>query len=237
MRPFIISVLLLISHQFIFAQSDLSLARFYLGVSYGTSYAIGDFKEINTNNPNAGFAKNGTKLDLYGGKPLNEKTTITGVFRYQTFGTEIEGLIETYNAENPGANFSGSTEDWKAYYLLLGLSRQINITPKIDFFPRFGLGPMIVNNPGINISAPNSTITNNFNRSSESGFGFGIELGIGLRTDLGKHFSLMPTFTFNRGITNIPDVTTTTDNITLISDYQPVIQSFNLGLSLAYRFY
>ena len=107
----------------------------------------------------------------------------------------------------------------------------------MGLYPRFGLGPLVANNPGITVNTPNGTITNNFSRSSETGFGLGYEIGIGLRSDLGRHFSLMPTFTFSGGLVTIPDVITTTDNIAVTTDYQPQIQSFNLGLSLAYRFY
>jgi len=119
----------------------------------------------------------------------------------------------------------------------VGVAYKMVVSRKINFFPRFGLGPLIVNNPGINISSPHSSIANNFSRSSETGLGLGFELGIGLQTDLGRHFAPMPTFAFSGGLVTIPDVVTTTDNIIVTRDYQPVIRSFNLGLSLAYRFY
>ncbi|MEO1255363.1 MAG: outer membrane beta-barrel protein [Bacteroidota bacterium] len=237
MKHCIAVFLLLTFGQAIYGQNEGELANFYLGVSYGTSYPVGNFQDTDISNPDAGFAKNGTKLDIYGGKFLNPKVTLTGVFRYQSFETEIEDLIATFNDENPGTDFTGSTEDWEAYYFLVGVAYKVVVNRKINFFPRFGLGPLIANNPGINISSPNSTITNNFSRSSETGWGLGFELGIGLQTNLGKHFALMPTFAFSGGLVTIPDVVTTTDNIIVISDYQPVIRSFNLGLSLAYRFY
>ncbi|MEO1259365.1 MAG: hypothetical protein AAFZ15_11240 [Bacteroidota bacterium] len=50
-------------------------------------------------------------------------------------------------------------------------------------------------------------------------------------------FSLLPTFTFSGGIVTFNDVVTTSDNASVTNDYQPVIQSFNLGLSLGYGFY
>jgi hypothetical protein len=237
MKQIIISILIFSFHQTTFAQDLNDIPKLYLGVSYGTSYSIGNFKDTDVSNPDAGFAKNGKKLDIYGGRPLSEKTTLTFGFRYQTFDTEIEDLIENYNTENPGANFSGITEDWQTYYFLVGMSYQVNITKKIDFFPRIGMGPLFVNNPGMSISSPNSTFINNFVRSSETGFGLVYELGIGFQRDLGKHFAFMPTFTFSGGLITIPDVIITTDNVSVISDYQPQIQSFNLGLSLAYKIY
>lgn len=221
----------------LFAQDEVEMPKFYLGVSYGTSYSIGDFEDTEISNPDAGFAKDGQKFDLYGGFFLTNKITLTGTFRYQTFDTEIEDLIEAYKAENTGLDFTGSTENWETYYFLFGLAYRIQIGKKFDFFPRLGLGPLIANNPGISINAPNAMVSQNFNRSSETGIGLGYEIGIGLRTDLGKHFSLMPTFTIGGGVVRISDVVTTTDNIEIVSDYEPTIQSFNLGLSLAYRFY
>ncbi len=112
---------------------EVEKPEFYLGVSYGTSYSLGDFRDDDISNPDAGFAGNGSKLDIYGGIPLKEKVIITGGFRYQVFETEIEELIDTYNSENPGVNFTGSTEDWQTYYFLVGIAYQVNISKKFDF--------------------------------------------------------------------------------------------------------
>lgn len=236
MKLLSITFFLLIGSLSLFAQEEEN-PKFYLGLSYGTSYALGDFRDTDISNPDAGFAKNGSKIDVFGGFFLREKVTLVGTFRYQRFETEIEDLIEDFNEENPGADFTGSTEDWQAYYVLVGVAYQVNITKKIDFFPRFALGPLVANNPGITVNAPNAVINNNFSRTSETGFGLGYEIGIGLRTDFGKRFSLLPTFTFSSGFVTIPDVVTTTDNVIVIADYQPQIHAFNLGLSLGYRFY
>lgn len=224
--------------QALFAQEGES-SKFYLGASFGTSFSLGNFRDTDISNPDAGFAKNGQRFDIYAGFFLdkNEKVTLATTFRYQRFETEIEDLINEFTAQNPGVNFSGSIGDWQVYYLLVGIAYKVKVTKKFAFYPRFGLGPMVINNPGINVNSPDVSITQNLSRSSETGFGLGYELGIGLRTDLGKHFSLMPTFTFSGGFTNISDVVTSTDNVSVISDYQPTVLSFNIGLSLAYRFY
>lgn len=237
MKQFIISLFVLVGCQPLWAQEEEWEFKFYLAASYGTSYSIGDFSDTDIDNPDAGFAQNGYKIDIAAGIPLNKGVFLAGVLRYQNFATEIEDLINDFNAENPGTNFTGSTEDWQTYYFLVGLGYRVNIAKKFNFFPRFGIGPLLASNPGITISAPDATITNNFSRSSETGIGLGLEVGIGLQTNLGKHFTLLPTFTFSGGIVTIPDVTTTTDNVIVISDYQPRIQSFNLGITLGYRFY
>lgn len=223
MKNYFIFIFLLISFQSAFTQTDQDV-KFYIGASFGTSYALGDFKDTDITNPDAHFADNGTKLDVYGGFFLNDKVTLTGIFRYQSFNTLIGTLVDDYNADNPGSNFSGSTEDWKVYYLLFGVAYKVNISKKFSLFPRLAIGPMVVENPEITISAPNDNITQNFSRSSESGFGFGYELGIGLRRDLGKHFSMMPTFTFSGGFATIQNVENIIDTVTVTGDFDTKIQ-------------
>ncbi|MEL6976329.1 MAG: outer membrane beta-barrel protein [Bacteroidota bacterium] len=237
MKPTSIIFLVLLGMGFLKAQTDPQNAKFYIGASFGTSFSLGDFKDTDIGNPDAGFADNGTKFDLYGGFYLNDRVTLTGTLRYQTFDADIGGLVQQFSEENPGISFSGSTGNWDVYSLLIGIAYKVNISKKFSVFPRFGMGPMIVNNPGISVSSPDVAITENFNRSSESGFGINFEIGIGLKTNLGKHFALMPAFTYSGGIATIKDVVATTDNITATGDFDARIQSFNLGISIAYRFY
>ena len=80
MKQIIISILVLFFYQNSFAQEEIKLPKFYLGASYGTSYSIRNFKDTDVSNPDAGFAKNGKKLDVYGGRYLNDKLTLTGTF-------------------------------------------------------------------------------------------------------------------------------------------------------------
>ncbi len=236
MKQFTFILLVLVVMQPVFAQEKQN-PKFYVGLSFGTSFSIGDFADTDIRNLDAGFADRGRKFDVYGGFFLNEKLTFTTNLRYQSFETEVEDIIELFKTDNPGVEFIGSTEDWQAYYLLVGLAYQINIGPRFDFYPRIGIGPLVATNPGITVNAPDAVITNNFERSSDTGAGLGYEVGIGFQTELGKHFMLLPTFTFSGGFVTINDVTTTTDNVVVISDYQPIIQSFNLGISVGYRFY
>ena len=233
----LILLYLLLSSGTLFAQDEEREPKFILGLSYGTTFPLGDFRDSDISNPDAGFAKNGQKFDIFTAIPFKDKIKITGVFRYQSFSTEVEDLINQFREENPGVEFTGSSEDWQTFYFLVGMAYRIKISKKFGFSPRFGLGPLFVKSPGINIDNTGGGITNNFNRSSETGVGLGYEIGIGLRNDLGKHFSLMPTFTFSGGIVTIKDVITSIDNLAVTSDYSPTIFSFNLGLSLAYRFY
>jgi len=208
--------------------------RFFVGTSYGTSYAIGDFRDNDIENKDAGFAEHGKKLDLYGGFILDKRFILTGGFRYQWFETQISRLVEELRTNNPGFNLNGTTNNWKAWSLLIGLAYKVPIIDIFAIFPRFGLGPLMVQNPGITVSDASGTVL--FTRNSETGIGLGYESGFGLRRDLGKTFSLMPTFTFSGGYVNIKDVVSKTDQIIRKNTIQALIQSFNMGLSLAVRF-
>lgn len=237
MKQFIISLVVLLGAQSLFAQAEEPHPKFYLGLSYGTSYSMGDFADTDIRNPDAGFAKNGQKFDVFGGVFLSPKTALIGTFRNQSFETEVDDVIEMFNAENPGTEFTGSAKDWQTYYFLVGLAQRVRIGSRLNFRPLVGIGPLFVTSPGITVNAPNAAITNNFERSSETGVGLGYEVGIGFKTDLGKRFALLPTFTISGGFVTINDVTTVTDNVIVTRDYQAVIQSFNLGISIGYRFY
>ena len=211
--------------------------KFYLGLSYGRSFPVGDFSDDNLENEDAGFAESGNKFDLYGGYFLDDKWTVTAVFRYQNFQTDLSNLVQQVEINNPGVTYTGSSGDWETYYFLVGISYSLNIANKLKLYPRFGIGPVFAQNPGFSVEAQGNNLLGNVTRSSETGIGLGYELGLGLVRELGRHFALMPTFTFSGGIITINDVVTEFDNTTLlIADYQPNILTFNLGLSLAYRF-
>lgn len=216
----------------VFAQES----KYYFGISHGKSFPLGDFKGDGINNSNSGFAESGKKLDLYAGSALTEKLNFTLIFRYQNFDADITAVVKELETTNEATNFVGSSGAWKIHSFLAGIEYKINMGGKLTFYPRIGLGPMLVSNPEFSITATDKNTDSGINRSSETGFGLGYELGVGLKRDLGKHFCLMPTFTYSGGIVTISDVGMTIDNVNTTSDYRPKIITFNLGLSLAYKF-
>lgn len=232
MKNYILLIVFSLATTFLVAQES----NHYFGISHGKSFPVGDFAADDLNNPNAGFAKSGNKLDLYAGSVLSKRTILTLTFRYQNFDTDIDSLIEGSQANNKYTDVTGSSGSWKTYSLLLGLEYRINVSGKFHLFPRIGLGPMLVSNPQFTITATDGNTHTTMDRSSETGLGLGYEFGIGLKRDLGKNFSLMPTFTFSGGSVTISDIDTTIDDTVTSSTQKPKILTFNLGLSLAYRF-
>ncbi|MBC3846296.1 hypothetical protein H8K90_07890 [Winogradskyella echinorum] len=211
-------------------------SKYYLGISYGKSFPLGDFTANDINKSNAGFAESGTKLDVYGGYILSKHITFTFTFRYQNFNTNINALTNGLETNNQGTVFIGNSNSWQIYSLLGGIAYKVSISKKFSLFPRIGFGPMLVSCPQFSIIATNENTYTEINGSSETGIGLGYEFGIGLKRNLGKNFCLMPTFTFSGGFVTISDVDTTVDNAVTTSNYKPKISTFNLGLSLAYKF-
>ncbi len=216
------------------SESEESL-RYFLGVAYGASIALGDFGDTDVSNADAGFAQNGNRYDLYGGYLLSKHVTLTAGLRYQTFNTDLSEVVNVFTDLNPGTTFSGESGDWRTYYFLLGAAYKLPISKRLVLYPRLGVGPLWAQSPGLEVQATGGVSQNNFSRSSETGFGLGYEIGVGFRTDLGKRFALLPTFTFSGGSVSIAEVETRLNSVTSTRDFTGRIQSFNLGLSLAVR--
>jgi len=236
MKKLIITLVALIVAQALWAQEEEHF-KFYLGVSYGTSFTLGNFADKDVANADAGFAENGSKVDLFGGYYLNEKFTLVGVLRYQVYDTDISNIVTDYNAQNPGVSLTAESENWQTFYCLVGAAYKVKISRKFAFYPRAALGPLVVSSPEVNGVVTGGNDSNVLTRSAETGVGLGFEIGIGLRTNLGKRFTLMPTYDFSGGFVSIADVQTNNNNNVDVNDYSPSIRSFNVGLSVAYRFY
>lgn len=238
MKDLLLLLLALCCFSNVSAQSEPEIfPRYFIGVAYGASAALGDFGDTEVNNADAGYAQNGNRYDLFGGYLLNERVTLTGGFRYQTFATDVTDVVDFFSDLNPGTEFMGEHGDWQTYYLLVGAAYKVPIgtKQKIALYPRVGLGPLWTQSPGLDVNAANGASQNNFTRSSETGIGLGYEVGIGLRRDLGKRFALLPTFTISGGSAKIADVETRLNSVTTTRDFSANILSFNLGLSLAFR--
>lgn len=236
MKKVILAATLVLFFLDVFGQESNSEKKHYIGCSYGKSFAVGNFKDNDLNNTDAGFAKSGNKLDLYGGYMLNNKLTFTLTFRHQNFNTDIKALISTLEDKNPNLSYAGSSKSWRTYYLLIGAAYKINVTNKFALFPFIATGPMIASNPEFSINSSDGNTSNVVIRTSENGIGLGYDFGIGIRNNLGKHFALMPTFSFTGAFVRIADVKTNINNTTQNSTINPKMNTFNLGLSLAYKF-
>ncbi len=89
--------------------------KIYLGISAGPSFPVGDYGEDNPDDAKSGYAKTGYSLELNAGiRILNFlEVSITG-FRNDN-GTDLGNLVVKLNRDNPGYNFSGSSDSWVIY--------------------------------------------------------------------------------------------------------------------------
>ncbi|MEM7656882.1 MAG: hypothetical protein AAF399_12190 [Bacteroidota bacterium] len=150
---------------------------------------------------------------------LNEWVTLTAGLRCQQFATDVSEVVSLFEERNPGVvAFRGEHGDWQTYYLLLGAAYRIPIVKRFALYPRFGLGSLWTVSPGLEVQATNGASQNQFSRSSETGVGVGYELGVGLRTNLGKRFALLPIFTVNGGWVNLMAVETSFNSLTAARD-------------------
>jgi len=234
----IVLILLCLSINTVTKAQDLDeQSKFYIGVSYGPSIAVGDFEDKNVENSDAGFAENGQKLDVFGGYFITKNITITGIFRYQVFDTDISNIIDDFNAQNPDDNLTAASEEWRTYALFAGIAYEVRLTRKFSLFPRLGLGPLLVTNPSVNAIISRGDEASNVDRGSETDIGLGYEVGVGLRKNIGRRFALTPMLTFSGGVVSISNVETGMNGVVETRNYRPKIQSINFGLAVGYQFY
>lgn len=218
-------------------QNTTDESKYYLGVSYGKSFPLGDFKSDGAAGNYAGFAETGNKFDLFGGYNVNEKIGLLALIRTQKFSTDAESLALEAQEIAPGTQFNVESKDWKLISFLMGGVYKVPITKKMSLLPKAMMGVMFAKSPEINVVATNGSISDNSYTKSEATAGFAYEFGIGLVSKLGKHFALMPSFDISGGFLNFNDLQTQYGNGSyLYRDYNPHVLTFNLGLALAYKF-
>jgi hypothetical protein len=243
MRKIIIFKLMLLININLIAQKKDS--KYFIGVSYGKSFPLGDFKDnkidLDAFGNNSGFAKTGKKIDIFGGYYLNKEYGITGLIRHQTYSTDATSFEQELNRINTTINYSADSKDWAFTSLLGGLFYNYPITKRISIQPKGMIGLMFGSSPEINVKATNSSNTRVVNIESGNSAGMAFEFGIGLKSQLSKRFALMPTFDFSGGLlsfSNRKSFYTNSSGIiyTYTKTYYPEILTFNFGLAVAYTF-
>ena len=82
----------------------------FVSFSAGPSFPIGDFSSSSGNNDQAGFAKTGFNLDLYGGYHLASNVGIAASFFYSRYGLDNSLVSGT----------TASVDHWQYYGLVVG---------------------------------------------------------------------------------------------------------------------
>lgn len=237
MKSSLLIIIALVFTSQIYAQENNDDKKYFLGVSYGKSFPLGDFKSTDANGDNSGFAKTGNKFDLFGGYYLDKSYGINALVRYQTYGTNATSLGDELHSLSPNINYAVESTDWKFTSVLVGGFYNVPVSKKMSLHPKAMIGFMFGYSPEIAVSATDGSTTGNLSTESANAAGFAFEFGLGLESKLGKHFALMPTFDFSGGFPSFSDVKTTyASGGSVTRTYNPAILTFNLGLAIAYRF-
>lgn len=237
MKKQIILLFFFVSSINILAQNNNAKSIYYLGVSYGNSFPLGDFKSNDASSAyyDPGFAETGSKLDLFWGCNLSKNVNLTALIRAQKFGTDSESIANNAQKNYPTTQFFVDSKDWECISFLMGGNYKISISKKMSFHPKAMIGLIYAKSPEINVIAINGNLESSRYTESSSTAGFAYEFGLGLERKLGTHFALMPSFDLSGGFLTFNDLKTRYGNGSLLfRDYLINLNSFNLGLALSY---
>lgn len=242
MTRIILFLLVILVNQVTIAQKKDS--KYFIGLSYGKSLPLGDFKDNKVQLDNlgysSGFANTGVKFDVFGGYSLNKEYGVTGLIRFQSFSTDANSFAKELNRLSPSVNYEVDSKDWKFASVLGGVYYNFPLTNRMSLQPKCMIGLMYGISPEINVNANDGSNTRVIFVESGNSIGLAYEFGIGLKSKLGNNFALMPTFDFSGAFLSFKNNKTVTNyngsNLYNTRTYNPSILTFNFGLSLAYIF-
>lgn len=157
----------------------------------GVSIPAGDFANSNSNNPSAGYAKEGYSI----GANLNVKITkeIEVMFCYSRQMNVLDEKSFSTNALKGAKNYTlVSSTNWVNNFILGGVSGNIYLDENNILTPRFLVGLNISKSPKYEtfpVSPGSNTLTPVVNEG-ESDIAFAARVGVGLKKNLNKQFFL-----------------------------------------------
>lgn len=157
----------------------------------GVSIPAGDFSNSNSNNPSAGYAKEGYSI----GANLNVKLTkeIEIMFCYSRQMNVLDDKSFSTNALKGVKNYTLQTNaNWLNHFVLGGISGNIFLDENNILTPRFLVGFNLSKSPKYEtfpVSPGSNTVTPVVNEG-ESDIAFAARVGVGLKKNLNKQFFL-----------------------------------------------
>lgn len=211
----------------------------YVAVSIGSSIPLLDFKSVDANNINAGFAKSGKKYDVLWGKDLvNPHWGITGLFRLHKNPIDERALESVAKSTYSTFDYNISAKDWSLFTLMAGAYYRIPVSKKMTIMPKVMIGLANIYSPEIDVIAINN-LSNIATSSTESSniFTPSYLLSLGLKSNLYKRIALVSNFDILGAFTTFKDVKTTYGNGTSVTRTKsPSFLTFNYGIGIGYKF-
>ncbi len=180
----------------------------YVALSFGGSSPLGDFADKSDNNPNAGFAKLGTSLDLSIAYKLGKRFGMAAMVKNQSVPSDSDALTNYYEY-NYSVITSATAGNWNLTNLMIGGYGSFPIVNKLSLESKLMIGAVIATSPEIyrtQLIALKSVYNPIGNFSKNTSTTYGILFNAGLKYDLAKRICLLlnldylqsnPSFTYN----------------------------------------
>lgn len=135
--------------------------KVYIGISAGPSFPVGDYGNDNPGDGKSGFAKTGYNVELSAGIRILNLLELSIVGFRNENGTDLGNLVKSLNQDNPGINFTGSSDSWNIYGVMGGFG--LSYPAGNNFFTDFKIlgGYLNASSPEIKLttSSPDTYVT------------------------------------------------------------------------------
>lgn len=215
----------------------------YVGLNFGLSNPLGDYKSTDPESEDAGYAKSGLCYDLSFGYKIGKNFGIAAMIRRQSnkFNEEeLQSSIDEFNAIfDPYAHVSIATEPWKVGVYMAGGYGSFQLTDKLSFESRVLIGLMSAKSPELVVTW---TTTDPFEpggteiQSSENGSAFAFGIGAGLKMNVSERICLLFNLDYISATPEFKDVKyiDETGEVEMF-DFDQSITTVNVGLGIGYR--
>lgn len=140
----------------------------YVSFSIGPSIPLGNFSSNDINNPNAGFANTGSKIEINGGFNVYESTDLTAKLFYSMNSYDVSSLTKKLTADNPGTTWTTSGRSWDLVGFMVGLNYSYPFRNKFVGDVKFQTGLMKSSTHQMTVTGSNGAIISEGAKSASS---------------------------------------------------------------------
>lgn len=237
MKKFLILLLFAFGLTGAFAQNQKS----FIGISLGPSFPVGDFANTDLSDENSGLAKVGGTLSLNYGYHLSQQFGLMAVIRGSVHGVDVDALKRQYaTPDGIASSISFKTSTWKSAAAMVGIFEMLplNASKNLFFVARGAIGVQRSQSPSTDITIAVSglgTFTNH--QDSYSATSLAYLLGLGLDFQLEKNLSLKFNADYTGANPKFQDPRAATYPQNNYTKLKQPINTVDLSLGLAFRFY
>lgn len=125
----------------------------YLTLSAGPGFPVGEFANMDGNDPKSGIARPGGLVDLsYLHEIGNSHFGFTGTLRGRMNGISTSAAVAPFVAEYPNYSWSATKKTWKAATAMIGAYHHFSVTKNIYFEEALLLGVAVTALPDYSVT-------------------------------------------------------------------------------------